>query len=166
LASGCFLLLEHWDYVPRVADWAQASVIGVFLLTFFLTLMNIVAAIWKFFQPHALVVRALNKRSRMKYVRGRIEEMTPKEKEIIGYLLAHNQRVFVGANDGGHARALLATRIIEVVAQPGQIISHNDFPFAVPMVVWEELLKHKEKFPYTAPVGEERVRYPWREGRF
>ena len=40
MASGAFLLLERWGYVPLVADWAQATTVGFFLLTACLTFMN------------------------------------------------------------------------------------------------------------------------------
>jgi hypothetical protein len=163
LASGSFLVLEYWHLVPFVADWVQDAVVGVFLLTFFLTLTNVIAAIWNFFQPHRLFVDAVNNHGRRKYVRERIGQMTPKEREIIGYLLDHNQRVFTAARDGGHATTLISSRIVEITAAPNQVVDANNVPFAVPRLVWKELLSRKELFPYAPPARGETEVEPWRE---
>jgi Super-infection exclusion protein B len=163
VATGVFLILEHLRYVPAIADWAQVSSILVFLLTACLTLTNTLAACWNFFEPHVMFVRALNNHRRRKFVRERISHMTPTEREIIGYLLAHNQRIFTAANDGGHATTLIASRIVEFAPAGNQIMAEDNFPFAIPSIVWEELVKQRDKFPYTIPEGGERGSPPWRE---
>jgi hypothetical protein len=45
--------------------------------------------------------------------------MTPKDREIIAYLLHHNQRMFTCEPDGGHANLLLSRGIVRIAARPG-----------------------------------------------
>ena len=76
--------------------------------------------------------------------------MTAKDKEIIAYLLHHNQRMFTCEPDGGHATLLLSRGIVRIAARPGQQVDYSDVPFEVPLEVWNVLVKHRDQFPYTA----------------
>jgi hypothetical protein len=88
-----------------------------------------------------------------------IPYMTPKDREIIAYLLHHKQRMFTADSDGGHARLLLSRGIVRVAAKHGQHIDMSDVPFEVPRHIWDVLARNKEKFPYTA---DDDAPYPWR----
>jgi hypothetical protein len=87
-----------------------------------------------------------------------IHYMTTKDREIIGYLLHNNQRMFTCEPDGGHANLLLSKGFVQVAARPGQQVAYMDVPFEVPRKVWDALMKHKDEFP--AP--DEDDPYPWR----
>jgi hypothetical protein len=163
LTCGVFLLLEHWDYVAPVPDWSQSVIVLVLLLTSFLTLTNVIGAIWNFFEPHVIFAKAVNNHRRRQFVRERIDHMTPVERQIIGYLLAHNQRTLSAAQDGGHAVNLISNRIIEMSAVPGQVVTYDKVPFAIDPLVWNELVKQRDKFPYAPPDDDEPEQEPWRE---
>jgi hypothetical protein len=163
LATGSFLYLEHTAYVPQVQDWAQDVLVGIFLLTVFLALTTLVGALWNFFEPDKQFVNWVNNRRRGQFVRQGIDHMTPEERHIIAYLLANNQRVFTAAQDGGRAATLFSSRIIEVAVARNQAVSINDVPFAIPEVVWRELVRQRDKFPYAPPADGSVQPEPWRE---
>ncbi len=71
-----------------------------------------------------------------------ISQMDSKEREIIGYLLAKNQRMFTNTPDGGYANTLISKGIIILALRPGQAFS-NETPFEVPEHIWNVLLKYK-----------------------
>lgn len=88
-----------------------------------------------------------------------IPYMTQKDKEIIGYLLHHNLRMFECEPDGGHARLLLSRGIVQIAAKDGQHVDYSNVPFEIPLHVWDVLVKHKDKFPY---VSDDDGADPWR----
>ena len=91
-----------------------------------------------------------------------IPYMTETEREIIGYLLAHNQKMFTNRPDCGHANTLLARGIVVVAARPGQPVTYFDVPFAIPDHIWTVLKRHKDKFTYEPPGPGEDEPHPWR----
>jgi hypothetical protein len=88
-----------------------------------------------------------------------IEHMTEKDREIIGYLLHRNQRMFEADQSAGHARLLYSRGIVRIAAQHGQVIDAENVPFEIPKHIWDVLVKHKAKFPYDNS-GDET--HPWR----
>jgi hypothetical protein len=82
------------------------------------------------------------------------------EREILGYLLASNQRVFTNTMDCGHANTLVSRGIVAIALRPGQTFTQFEMPFEIPEHVWEILLKHKAEFPCLE--GTEERPYPWR----
>ena len=84
--------------------------------------------------------------------------MTAKEREIIGYLLANNQKMFDYTIDGGAASTLLSKRIIVCAMLPGQSATAYGIAFKVPDHVWDILAERKTDFPNTWKAGEP---YPW-----
>jgi len=88
-----------------------------------------------------------------------IPEMTIVEREILGYLVAHNQRHFTGAQDGGYANTLISKRIVRFAALQGQVCHIDDCPFEIPKHVWEVLNRHKEHLVTNHQEGQP---YPWR----
>jgi hypothetical protein len=88
-----------------------------------------------------------------------IAYMTEKDREIIAYLLHHNQRMFTAASDGGHARLLISRGIVRMAVRHGQHVDLEDVPFEIPKHVWEVLVRNKDKFVYDA---DDDTPYPWR----
>jgi hypothetical protein len=89
--------------------------------------------------------------------------MTEKEKQIIGYLLKHNQKTFTAAVDGGYAVTLIARGIIVRQMAPGQQALEQDVPMGVPEHIWEVLQNHKDEFPYKPDIHRGVEAYPWRQ---
>jgi hypothetical protein len=147
LASGAFLYLEHVALVPALPAWAQDILVLVFLLTTCLTVSTVLGAIWNFFEPHVMFATAVDNHRRRRFIRQRIAYMTPEERHIICYILAHNQTVFTATRDGGRATTLIASRILEMTGADGQVATYHKVPFAVPEIVWTELVKQRDKFP-------------------
>jgi hypothetical protein len=85
--------------------------------------------------------------------------LTAKDKQIIGYMLHHNQRMFECELDGGYARLLLSRGIVRIAARPGQELDYFNVAFEVPAHIWEVLVKHKDEFPYQP---EKDGGHPWR----
>lgn len=87
------------------------------------------------------------------------DTLNEKEREILAYLLHHNERLFSAAGDGGYASTLIARGMVADATRPGQVYHFSDVPMEVPRPVWALLKKHREKFPYN---GNEDGPYPWR----
>lgn len=84
--------------------------------------------------------------------------LTPREREIIGYLLANNQRMFDYTHDGGQASTLISKGFVVCALLPGQSTAAYGVPFRIPEHVWAVLVKHKGEFPNTWKEGEP---FPW-----
>ena len=78
-----------------------------------------------------------------------IPNFSDKEKEIISYLLHHNQRIFTHEITGGYASTLIARGFIRTLAQTGQPVRGHQVPFTIPAHFWSVLQQHREQFPYT-----------------
>ena len=91
-----------------------------------------------------------------------ISYMTKKEREIIAYLLTHNQKMFTNTLDCGHANTLLSRGIVVVAVRKGQVFTEHEVPFAIPEHIWTVLKKHQKEFPYTPPQRGESPAHPWR----
>jgi hypothetical protein len=91
-----------------------------------------------------------------------IPYLTEPEREIIGHLLAHNQKMFTNTPDCGRANTLLARGIVVIAARPGQVCSHFEVPFAIPDHIWTVLKQHQKDLPYSPPRRGEAEVHPWR----
>jgi hypothetical protein len=91
-----------------------------------------------------------------------IPYMMAKEREIVAYLLAHNQKMFTNTPDGGHANTLISKGIVVPALLPGQTFTYYEMPFAVPDYIWSVLVEHRAEFPYTPPESGETAPHPWR----
>jgi hypothetical protein len=91
-----------------------------------------------------------------------IPQMNSKEREIIGCLLAINQRVFTNTPNGGYASTLISKGIVVLAVRPGQTPSYWEVPYEVPQHVWDILVEHKSEFPYSLPDDDETHSHPWR----
>jgi hypothetical protein len=58
-----------------------------------------------------------------------LDSVSREEKEIFGYLLAHNERSFSGAFDGGYANTLIAKGLI---VYGGGTATDQDCAFVIP----------------------------------
>lgn len=89
-----------------------------------------------------------------------IKTLSKKEREIIAYLLHHNQRMFTGATDGGHASTLLSRGIVRQALRPGQVFAFDDLPVEIPIEVWKVLKTKAKRFRYG---GSDDQPHPWRK---
>jgi Super-infection exclusion protein B len=164
LACGVLLLVGHWGWLPPLDPWiVQVATFGL-LLFGFLAIASLVTAINKNAGISEWITYRIERRQAQEEVRGYIPFMTQKEREIIGYLLAKNQKTLEADTDGGYANTLISRRIIILYGQKGQQFRGTHTPMIIPDHVWEVLVKHKSEFPYTPPrlrPGETEP-HPWR----
>jgi hypothetical protein len=163
-ASACalFLLVAHWGWLPPLEPWMVQLAAFALLLLGFLTLASFISSALKVFPASAWFVHWVTIRREKKAAREYIPHMTPKEREIIGFLLAKNQKMLTVDSDGGHAVTLISRKIIVRGLQPGQVFHMTDMPMYVPDHVWDVLAAHKDQFPYHPPARGERETHPWR----
>ncbi len=164
LAIACliiFLLIKN-GAIPRTASplWEALPAIGAIIFGC-LSFGLIGSALSKYYQPDKAYTAWRIKRHQINELREYIPFMTEKDKEIIGYLLYHNQRIFVNPQDAGYAATLLSKGIIRVSAQQGQVLDLTRVPFEIPDYIWSELVNHREKFQYKPPPSGETEVYPW-----
>jgi hypothetical protein len=163
-ACGLFLLIAHWGWLPPLDAWMIQLAVIVFLICGFLAVASVISATLKFFPVQMWLRHWINNQRTKRAVRDYIPHMTERERTIIGYLLAKNQKTFTAASDGGYAATLLSRGIIRVAAKPGQYIDMFQVPMMVPDDVWDVLIEHKDQFPYSfnpeKPSDVERK--PWR----
>ena len=86
-----------------------------------------------------------------KEVREYIPYMTKKDRDIIGYLLHHKQKMFQTGSDGGYATPLISKGIVRRAAKGGQVVDLLSVPFEIPDHVWAVLEEHRKDFPYLPP---------------
>lgn len=79
-------------------------------------------------------------------VESSLQTMTPKEREIIAYLLTRNEKGFTYAADAGYASSLVSKGVIVCTRLPGQHCHGWEVPFEVPDRMWHMLLRHKPEF--------------------
>ena len=100
-------------------------------------------------------------RQKTKEARDFISYMTDKDREIIGFLLYHNQKTFQADSDGGYAASLIARGIIRVACKPGQVFDPSWMPFEIPDYAWTVLEQNRSSFPYKPPSNGETEKHPW-----
>jgi hypothetical protein len=165
VASTGFILFSPDALIVRlgmsrvVADYRWAVGLGFVIAA---TWLVVTALVWLY---HGLVGR-LSQFAAIRRAKEQVEkdipQMTPKEREIIGCLLARNQRVFTNTIDGGYASTLISKRIVLPALLPGQAFTRYEFPFEIPEHVWSVLIKHKAEFPFAPPDSDEVAPHPWR----
>jgi hypothetical protein len=90
-----------------------------------------------------------------------LSELSERERDIIAYLLHHNQRMFTADLDGGHASTLMARGLVRNAVRPGQVFDITDVPMEIPRPIWNAIKTVKDRFPYS---GSEDDPHPWRVG--
>jgi hypothetical protein len=88
-----------------------------------------------------------------------IETLSKTEREILAYLLHHNQRMFTSAVDGGRASTLISRGIVRRALRGGQVFDYEDMPVEIPMQIWRFLKARAAEFPYDGDGDEP---HPWR----
>jgi hypothetical protein len=84
------------------------------------------------------------------------------EKEIIAYILHHNQKMFTCSIDGGYASTLISHRIVKTAFAPNQIFDQEAMPVGTPDHIWEVLVRHRASFAYAAADNRAHAwRIPW-----
>jgi hypothetical protein len=162
-AFGVVLLLMRVGWIASPDVWFTALCALAFLICLFLALTSIGRGIADFLQPRVRLSRWTREREQKKLVRKYIPFMTDHEKAIIAYLLHRNQKTFTAASDGGNAATLISRRIVVRALVPGQVVSAEDMPFAIPDHVWDVLAEQKDQFPYTPSLRRDGVEpHPWR----
>jgi Super-infection exclusion protein B len=116
----------------------------------------------KMFPVHQWLMVWINSKRRSEEVREYIPHMTERERAIIAYLLARNQRTFTVDQDGGHAATLISMGIVDCALRPGQIFRQDDMPVVVPSYIWKVLEEHKDQFPYKPRSDGWPEPHPWR----
>jgi hypothetical protein len=162
IAFLVILFLIKNEVIPRTPSplWEAVPAIGAIIFGF-LSLGSLGSSLFKFYQPEKAYTAWRIKRYKLNEIREYIPFMTVKDKEIIGYLLHHNQRLFETAKDAGYAAPLLSKGIIRISAQQGQMLDLTRVPFEISDYIWTELLNHREKFQYKPPPRGETEVYPW-----
>jgi hypothetical protein len=140
---------ENWIWFPGIMAWTGLAV-------------RLLLATHKFLPIQVWIVHWIEIERSKRGLRGYIKHMTPKEREIIAYLLAKNQKTFTAASDGGHARTLLSRGIVIILVRDGQLLDPENVPMTIPDHLWDVLQKHKDEFPHKPPDGDETDGAPWR----
>jgi hypothetical protein len=161
IAFGLFLLADVASWIPALPAWGRQAAVLAFLICTALWLASLVAAVVKFAPPGVWLIHWRKVRRQRRETRNYIPHMTEKEREIIAYLLAKNQKMFTADAEGGHAITLISRGIVVRALVAGQVFSIEDVPFAIPDHIWNELVAQRERFPYD-PRGEAERPYPWR----
>lgn len=139
--------------------WIALPSIGA-LIFGFLSLASIGSAAAKYIKPGDRLDQWRLKRRKIQQVIEYIPNMTDRDREIIGYLLYHKQKMFQAGNDGGYAAPLISKGIIRVACKKGQVYDPSWTPFEIPDYAWSVLEKNKEHFPYKPPKGKAE-KHPW-----
>lgn len=157
---GLFLLLARWSFIPPLDAWMiQLAAFGL-LLSAFLAVASVIVALNRFFPLQRWIVRWVNIRREQRAARNYLPHMTAEEKKIVAYLLAHNQKTFTAAQDGGYATTLISRGIVVRALRPGQVFAVEDTPMAVPDHIWTVPMQHKHEFPISD--AEREGAHPWR----
>jgi Super-infection exclusion protein B len=128
-----------------------------------LAVASFLSALFKFFPIQKWFLHWITIHRQKRAARNYIQHMSSKERQIIAYLLAKNQKMFTCASDGGYAATLISRAILVRALQSGQVFRMDDMPMAVPDHIWDVLLAHKDQFPYRPERGERGAEVePWR----
>jgi hypothetical protein len=166
LAVACAFLIygnsKKWFSTP-FEPWEMQLAEGALLVCGCLSVASIGSAIMKAPNgPTRKLARMWAIRRTKREVTKGIPQMNPKEREIVGYLLFKNQRMFTNTPDGGHANTLISKGIVVRALLPGQSFTYYEVPFEVPEHIWDVLVKHKVEFPHVPDEEKESEPHPWR----
>lgn len=162
IACGLIIVLVKSEVIPTTGSpsWIALPAIGA-LIFGCLSLAAMGSALAKVIKPATKFDRWRLKRHEERAAREFIQYMTDKDREIIGYLLYHNHKMFQAYQDGGYAAPLISKGIIQRSSVHGQPVDPNWMPFEVPDHVWSVLEKNREAFPYEPPTAGEVEKHPW-----
>ncbi|WP_375275624.1 hypothetical protein [Methylorubrum thiocyanatum] len=94
--------------------------------------------------------------------------LSPKERQIFGFLLHYNRRTFTNTSDCGYAAELLSLGYVQMIGRGRQHVDYWSVPFGVPESVWEALEENRDAFLYVRQQASYRDRgygepEPWRK---
>jgi hypothetical protein len=162
VACAAFLVLTWLRWIPEPYPWMIHASVFVLVLSGMLTITSFGTAFLKSIPIHKWAVRSFHERRAARELEKYLDHLTVEERKILTYLLHHNQKMFTGAADGGHAVTLISRGFVVRAMNPGQQASAEDVPYAIPDHVWDMLIRNKERFPYKPPPKGEVERDPWR----
>ncbi len=164
LTVACILIVEliKKGIIPTTDSplWIALPSIGA-LIFGFLSLASIASAAAKYIKPGVRIDQWRMRRRKIKEIIEYIPYMSDKDREIIGYLLYHKQKMFQADNDGGYAAPLISKGIIRVACKAGQTYDSRWTPFEIPDYAWSVLERNKEHFPYKPPAKGDVEKHPW-----
>ena len=165
LASAAALLIfaNRKNWLPLNAPlepWViEIAVVACFVFGF-LAFASFCSAAWK--ASRGPITGFLALRRAKHQIRREIPYMNEKEREVIGDLIAKNQRMFTCTADGGYANTLISKKIVVCALLPGQACTGHEVPFRVPGYAWDVLIRHRAEFPYKPPEPNMAETHPWR----
>jgi hypothetical protein len=163
VAFGVLLLIIRFGWIVSPDPWFTAFCALAFLISLSLALASVGREATELLQPKARLRHWLAQRHQRRMARESIPFMTEREKLIVGYLLAKNQKMITADRDGGHASTLISKGILCLAMQHNQSVRGTDVPFVVPDCVWDELVRQKQNFPYSPTQRSDGVEpHPWR----
>jgi hypothetical protein len=160
--AGCaaFLALAYSGLIGTVEPLVIQFVALVFCVTAALAVVALCTGIADLFALRHRFDRWMLARAERADLKRYLPFMSAQEREIIGYLLAKNERVFTADSDAGHAATLLGKRYVRIAVRGRQEVMQHSVPMEVPEHLWKVFQKNKTMFPvinpddYSAP--------PWR----
>ena len=158
VAAWILLYIHTRGLMPLPAGLVVSTLIVAVLCTC-LALTSLLAHLWnttKCLRQH--LAEMFHHHRDKKRIQRKLDYLIPKEREIIAYLLAKQQRVLEVLPDGEQAASLIAKGFVVWTARKPPAI-HRDITVEVPAHVWDVLVKNRAKFPYEAPKPET---HPWR----
>ena len=165
LALACLLLFvaPKWGILEPLPSWVGIFTFFFGVLAAALALFSFLSSAYTFIPLHKWANYYYTRRNEKKAALDYLPYMTPKEKEIIAYLLENNLKTFTMARDGGYAVTLISRGIVQPAVRDGQVASSFRTPAIIPDHIWDVLLSNRDKFPYIQPDNDpDTPEHPWR----
>jgi hypothetical protein len=149
VACGAFIYLSTAGILPSMEPgwllfvWAVLLIaVGLAIAAFVNWLQKPLNSAWVAWRRRRAVKKAEQEfRDYMPY-------LSPKDRQILGYLRAKKMKTFVADDDAGYASTLLSRRFIYLCAVGGQRFDADKVSFAVHEHVWKVLEEMPDEFPH------------------
>ena len=146
LACLAFMILARFNLF-HIEPWMTTAAVAAMLAFGALWLASVGKGIVETVPIHHWVQDWFTIRRVKREVVDYIPFMTPKEKQIIAYLLHKNQKSFDCAADFGHAASLAGRKIVTFNAFRGQQARESSVPAKIPDYVWRCWWRTATSFP-------------------
>lgn len=167
VACGVLIYLSTAGILPNMEPgwllfvWAVLLIaVGLAFAAFLNWLHRPLRAAWVDWQRRRAIKKADNKAEQG--FRDYIPYLSPKERQILGYLRDKKLKTFTADDDAGYASTLLSRRFIYICAVGGQRFDLDKVPFAVPEHVWKVLAEMPDQFPHVPEYNGDVEMEPWR----
>ncbi len=164
LFAGCavFLALVYFTVIPTDKFPAIIPIVWLAMIVAgCLSLASIGETLTSVFAPKERLRNWLEKRREKHSAARYIPYMTDKDRQIIGHLLHHQNKIFHCDSNGGHAKSLIAKGIVKLGVRPGQVFDADDVPFVVPDHIWEVFEQNVDAFPHSPDMDKGVEVEPW-----